>query len=88
MLPRFYEIAKRIIEITDGCAIVAHNADFDYCMLRQEFARLGYIFERNTICTVKESQRLIPGLESYSLGKLCRSLGIPAGVAPPRLRRC
>ena len=75
--PRFYEIAKRIIEITDGCAIVAHNADFDYRMLRQEFARLGYIFERNTICTVKESQRLIPGLESYSLGKLCRSLGIP-----------
>lgn len=50
--PRFYEIAKRIIEITDGCAIVAHNADFDYRMLRQEFARLGYIFERNTICTV------------------------------------
>ncbi|MDD4820881.1 MAG: exonuclease domain-containing protein [Flavobacteriales bacterium] len=75
--PRFYELAKRIVEITEGCAIVAHNAEFDYRMLRQEFARLGYIFERNTICTVKESQRLIPGQESYSLGKLCKALGIP-----------
>lgn len=78
--PRFHELAKRIVEITDGCAIVAHNADFDYRMLRQEFARLGYVYERNTICTVKESQRLMPGLESYSLGKLCRTLGIPVAA--------
>lgn len=75
--PRFHELAKRIVEITDGCTLVAHNADFDYRMLRQEFARLGYVYERNTICTVRESQRLMPGLESYSLGPLCRSLGIP-----------
>lgn len=75
--PRFYEIARRVIQITEGCAIVAHNADFDYRMLRQEFARLGYVYERNTICTVHESQRLIPDLPSYSLGKLCKSLGIP-----------
>ena len=75
--PRFYELAKRIVEITEGCVVVAHNADFDYRMLRQEFARLGYVYERNTICTVKESQRLMPGLESYSLGRLCRFLGIP-----------
>ena len=78
--PRFHELAKRIVEITDGCAIVAHNADFDYRMLRQEFARLGYVYERNTICTVKESQRLMPGMESYSLGRLCRSLGIPVAA--------
>ena len=28
--PRFFELAKRIIEITENCLIVAHNADFDY----------------------------------------------------------
>ena len=27
--PRFFEVAKRIIEITDNCLIVAHNADFE-----------------------------------------------------------
>jgi DNA polymerase III subunit epsilon len=75
--PKFYEIAKRIIEITDDCIIVAHNASFDYRVLRTEFRRLGYDFEKNTLCTVELSKKLIPGHESYSLGKLIRSLGIP-----------
>lgn len=75
--PKFYEIAKRIIEITDGCTIVAHNANFDYRILQTEFNRLGYFFSRTTLCTVELSQLLIPGKESYSLGKLTRSLGIP-----------
>ena len=75
--PRFFEVAKRIIEITDNCLIVAHNADFDYRILRTEFKRLGYSFERDSICTVSLSQALLPDLESYKLGKLSRSLGIP-----------
>ena len=75
--PKFYEVAKRIIEITDGCIIVAHNAAFDYRILRLEFRRLGFDFHRNTICTVEMSQRLLPQESSYSLGKLTRSLGIP-----------
>lgn len=75
--PKFYEVAKRVIEITEDCVIVAHNARFDYRLLRTEFDRLGYIYERKTICTVELSKKLIPGMESYSLGKLVRSLGIP-----------
>lgn len=75
--PKFYEVAKRIVEITDGCIIVAHNATFDYRMLRTEFKRLGFEFERNTLCTVELSKKLIPGQEKYSLGKLVRKLGIP-----------
>lgn len=75
--PKFYEIAKRIIEITDGCIIVAHNAAFDYRILQTEFARLGYEYKRESLCTVELSQKLIPGQKSYSLGKLVRSLGIP-----------
>ena len=75
--PRFFEIAKRIIEITENCLIVAHNTDFDYRILRTEFKRLGYNFERNSLCTVSLSQQLLPDMESYKLGKLVRSLGIP-----------
>ena len=74
--PKFYEIAKRIIEITENCIVVAHNASFDYRILRTEFSRLGYDFLRPTLCTVELSQKLIPGQASYSLGKLVRSLGI------------
>jgi DNA polymerase-3 subunit epsilon len=75
--PKFHEVAKRIIEITDDCTIVAHNAQFDNRILTTEFDRLGYPFEKNMLCTVELSKKLIPDLPSYSLGKLVRSLGIP-----------
>ena len=75
--PKFYEVAKRIIEITEGCIIVAHNASFDYRILRTEFNRLGYDFIKPTLCTVELSKILIPDQLSYSLGKLVRALGIP-----------
>ena len=75
--PKFYEIAKRIVEITTDCILVAHNAQFDYRILKTEFRRLGFDFERENLCTVELSKKLIPDLPSYSLGKLVRSLGIP-----------
>ncbi len=75
--PKFYEVAKRIIEITDGCVLVAHNAQFDNRILTTEFERLGYEYDTETLCTVELAQKLIPDLPSYSLGKLVRSLGIP-----------
>ncbi|WP_204345500.1 exonuclease domain-containing protein [Psychroserpens algicola] len=75
--PKFYEVAKRIVEITEDCIIVAHNAQFDYRILRTEFKRLGFGFKRKTLCTVELSKQLIPDQASYSLGKLTRALGIP-----------
>lgn len=75
--PKFYELAKRIVEITENCIIVAHNASFDYRILKTEFRRLGYEYERQTLCTVELSKTIIPGHDSYSLGKLARKLGIP-----------
>lgn len=75
--PKFYEVAKRIVEITDDCILVAHNAQFDYRILKTEFNRLGFDFERKSLCTVELSKNLIPDQASYSLGKLVRSLGIP-----------
>ncbi|WP_347374396.1 exonuclease domain-containing protein [Aequorivita sp. Q41] len=75
--PKFYEVAKRIIEITDNCILVAHNALFDNRILTTEFDRLGYNFEKETLCTVELAKKLIPDMPSYSLGKLVRALGIP-----------
>ncbi|MFL1011411.1 exonuclease domain-containing protein [Flavisericum labens] len=75
--PKFYEVAKRIVEITQDCILVAHNAQFDYRILRTEFRRLGFEYERKSLCTVELSKNLIPEQPSYSLGKLVRSLGIP-----------
>ncbi len=75
--PKFHEIAERIIEITTGAIFVAHNVNFDYNVLKGEFRGLGYTFNRKKLCTVRLSRKLIPGLFSYSLGRLCSSLNIP-----------
>ena len=75
--PKFFEIAKRIIEITEDATLIAHNTEFDARILKTEFDRLGYDYQKNTICTIELSRKLIPNEKSYSLGKLCKSLGIP-----------
>ena len=75
--PKFHEIAKRVIEITSDSILVAHNAQFDYRILQLEFKRLGYEFSMKSLCTVILSQELLPEQESFKLGKLSRSLGIP-----------
>lgn len=74
--PKFYEVARNIVEITEGCTFVAHNAPFDYSFVKQEFLNLGYKYKRPVLCTVKMARKLLPGHKSYSLGNLCNSLGI------------
>ncbi|MBN1132647.1 MAG: GIY-YIG nuclease family protein [Bacteroidales bacterium] len=74
--PRFYEIAREIVERTENHTIVGHNVKFDYAFIRSEFKRLGYDYKRETLCTVSLSRKLLPGHKSYSLGKLCSDLGI------------
>ncbi len=74
--PKFWEIAKDIVLLTEGKSIVAHNASFDYNFIRNEFKNLGYSFKRDRLCTVKLSRKIIPNHRSYSLGKLCQDLGI------------
>lgn len=74
--PKFHELAKTILELTEGRVFIAHNVGFDYGFIKDEFASLGYKYKRETLCTVRLSRKLIPGKMSYSLGKLCDSLGI------------
>ncbi|WP_311196096.1 exonuclease domain-containing protein [Antarcticibacterium sp. 1MA-6-2] len=75
--PRFHEVAKEIELITRDAVFVAHNVNFDYNVLRNEFKELGFDFTRKKLCTVRLSRKLIPGLFSYSLGRLCDSINIP-----------
>ena len=74
--PRFFEIAKKIVELTEGRTFVAHNAGFDYSFIREEFKSLGFNFKRNLLDTVTLSRKLLPGHKSYSLGNICNDLNI------------
>lgn len=74
--PKFFEVAKKIVEMTEDQIFVAHNVSFDYNFIRQEFKNLGYDFVREKLCTVKLSRKLIPMKRSYSLSNLCTDLNI------------
>ncbi len=75
--PRFFEVAEKIDEFTEDAIFVAHNVSFDYNVIRGEFQLLGQHFNRKKLCTVRLSRKLIPGLLSYSLGRLCNTINIP-----------
>lgn len=74
--PRFCEVARKIVEITENVTFVAHNVNFDYNFIRQEFMRLGYDYRREKLCTIQLSRKLVPGCRSYSLGNICKELNI------------
>lgn len=74
--PKFYEVAKEVVSITEGAVFVAHNVRFDYSFIREEFKKLGYTFSCKQLCTVRLSRTAFPGLRSYSLGNLIKHFKI------------
>jgi DNA polymerase-3 subunit epsilon len=74
--PKFYEIAKDILNFAEGCTFVAHNVSFDYGIIRSEFRSLGFDLRMPHLCTVRASKFILPGYNSYSLSKLSADLGI------------
>jgi DNA polymerase-3 subunit epsilon len=75
--PVFSEVAADLFAILDGLAFVAHNVHFDYGFIRHHLQKNGYQWQPPLFCTVQMGRRFLPGHASYSLGKICASLGIP-----------
>jgi DNA polymerase-3 subunit epsilon len=75
--PVLEEIASKILEITKDAIFVAHSVNFDYNVIKNELKGIGVEFSRKKLCTVRLSRKLLPGYNSYSLGKLCSAIGIP-----------
>lgn len=74
--PKFYEVAREVVEMTEGAIFVAHNVRFDYGFLRAAFKRLGYNYNRKKLCTVRLTRQVFPGLKSYSLSNLIQHFEI------------
>ncbi|WP_113634991.1 exonuclease domain-containing protein [Nubsella zeaxanthinifaciens] len=74
--PTFAEIAEQLIELLADKVFVAHNVNFDYSFLRGQLAACGIQWNATKLCTVRLSRKLLSGLPSYSLGKLCAAVGI------------
>jgi DNA polymerase-3 subunit epsilon len=72
--PKFHEIAKELIEITENTIFVAHNVRFDYSFIRSAFNDLGYTFTRKQLCTIQLSRKIFPELPSYGLSAIAQNL--------------
>lgn len=74
--PTFAEKSDEILAFLQDAIFVAHNVNFDYGFFKREFERVGTFFRLPKLCTVRLARAAFPGLPSYSLGKLCKSLDI------------
>jgi len=74
--PLFIEIAEKFDRFTANTIFIAHNVNFDYRFLREEFRKIGMEYNRRKMCTVQMSRKAFPGLPSYSLGKITQELSI------------
>jgi len=75
--PLFEEVAEKVMELLEGRIFVAHNVNFDHSFVRHELGRAGLKWTaKQKLCTVRATRKIRPGLPSYSLGNLCRSLDI------------
>jgi len=75
--PTFAEIAPTLFQLLQDRIFIAHNVNFDHSFLHYQFKQADLLFQPRKLCTVRYAKKLVPGLASYSLGNLCRSLGIP-----------
>jgi DNA polymerase-3 subunit epsilon len=74
--PVFGDVAEKIYTILQDKVFIAHNVNFDYSFVKGHLKEAGFDLNIKKLCTVRLSRKIIPGLPSYSLGKLCRSLDI------------
>lgn len=74
--PRFEEVAEKIHTVLSNKIFVAHNVNFDYSFVNAHLKQSGFDLNSKKLCTVRLSRKIFPGFPSYSLGKLCQSLGI------------
>ncbi|MCX6320092.1 MAG: exonuclease domain-containing protein [Bacteroidetes bacterium] len=74
--PRFEEVAEKIYNLLHDKIFVAHNVNFDYSFIKSHLKESGFDLNSKKLCTVRLSRKIFPGLPSYSLGRLCQSMGI------------
>lgn len=89
--PKFYEVAELVESKLRGATFVAHNVGFDWPMLAQAFELMGKTLKMKTMCTLRLSQELVPGLKGYTLEDMARFFRIKLQVrhrALPDAKAC
>lgn len=74
--PGFDEVGPHLLKLLDGAVLVAHNVRFDHGFLLAEFARMEVALRSKTLCTVRLSRLLYPGIKGHGLDAIMQRHGI------------
>lgn len=74
--PLFEEVANEINSLLHNNIFIAHNVNFDFSFIRHHLKLCGYELTVKKLCTLRLSRKIFAGFPSYSLGTICRHLGI------------
>ena len=72
--PKVEEVMPELIHFIGDCALVAHNANFDYKFI-QNYSN-GSFTKNKVIDTVPIGRKLYPQLPNHKLGTIARHIGI------------
>lgn len=74
--PTFRAIADELELFLDGSVFIAHNVNFDYSFIKEEYRKIKYNFNMDRVCSARLSRRLYPEHRSHALDRVIERLGI------------
>ncbi|MCR5459276.1 MAG: PolC-type DNA polymerase III [Acetatifactor sp.] len=74
--PVIEEILPRFLEFSEGCVMVAHNANFDMSFIMENCRRQGFSDDFTFVDTVQISRALLKDQAKHTLDAICKTLGI------------
>ena len=74
--PGIEVILPEFLEFCEGCALVAHNAEFDVSFVEEKAEKLGYLCDFTVLDTVQMARLLLTELNRFKLNTVCKHLGI------------
>ena len=74
--PLIEDILPEFMKFSEGCVMVAHNADFDMSFIKANCKRLGIVCEKTVVDTVSLARVLLPNLNRFKLDTVAKALGV------------
>ncbi len=70
------QVLPKFLEFSEGCVMVAHNAEFDMSFIMNNAERMGIHREFTYADTVTLARALIPNIGKYKLDNVAKALGV------------
>lgn len=78
--PCFGDVAHRLYSFLEGAVVAAHNVRFDYGFLKNEYRRIGGLFQHKVLCTARLSRKLYPQYKGHGLDAIMQRHGLKTGA--------